>query len=334
MRGIFVTGSGAVGPGGLGLDAFVPRKPDQPWKNVPEGLPLKEGLPPAAVRWLDASSLWFVNACRQALGEAPPEARSRTGVVTGLGWGSNPPVHALIRSVHEGGFSSMNPGLFPFSVGNGPAAQTGLLLGLRGPNLTLNGKEASGGAALVEAARLLASGHMDRCVAGAVDHIFPFLYGLLRRYGAPGHPMYGEGAYALALEAAETPPPASLARLSGWASLTVPVPPHRFGEAAESLPRLARRILERTGWDAESVDLLYLPGDTPALRGASEVFGSRSFPKAGRPAFQTDTGLCGASWAAAAVSASLNIREANVRRALLLALSTGGSAYGLAIEAI
>jgi hypothetical protein len=318
----------------LGASAFEPRIPDQPWKNVPDGLPLKVGLPPSAVRWLDASSLWFVNAARQALEGVSAEMRGDAGVVTGLGWGSNSPVHSLIRSIHEGGFSSMNPGLFPFSVGNGPAAQTGILLGLKGPNLTLNGKEASGAAALVEAARLFASGHMDRCVAGAVDPIFPFLYGLLRHFGAPGHPPFGEGAYALALEAAEHPPEGATARLAAWTSLTTPVAPHRFGDAPTLLPRLADRLLARAGWEPTSADLIFLPADTPALRDASEAFGAARFPSARKPMFQEEVGLCGAAWAAAAVSAALALHAGKARRALLLALSTGGSAYGVALESL
>ena len=66
----------------------------------------------------------------------------------------------------------------------------------------------------MEAGRLLASGHLETCIAGAGDHIFPFLYRILRRFGAPGRPPYGEGAYALSLHSADTPPAGALARLS------------------------------------------------------------------------------------------------------------------------
>jgi len=328
----WITGLGAVGPGGIGREGLRSRSAADRLKAVPPGLPLKEGFPPRAVRWLDASSLTFVHAARQALLESGESDPGGLASVVGLGWGSNPPVHHLVESIHREGFSGMNPGLFPYSVGNAPAAQAGILLGVKGPSMTLNGKEASGLAALVEGCRILAAGAARGALAGAVDHLFPFVDRYLRFYGGAGHPPYGDGAYVCTLRGADEPPSASAVAVSAWASATEPCAPHRYPEGGVSLAAVVERVLERTGWDGASVDCCALPRDGREVAKRADALRRRFLPHAEDLDFQRLFGLCGASWCAAAQLAVMRIQEGRGKRAVLGAVSTGGGAWAIGLE--
>jgi hypothetical protein len=328
---IFVTGVGAVGPSGLGLPESLESTAAGRFRLVPPDLPLKEGFPAPAMRWLDASSLWWLNAARQAAG--PAGTGPEGALVVGLGWGSNPPVIALLEQSHQEGFASMAPAQFPYSVGNAPAAQAGILLGMRGAAITLCAKEAAGLAALAEACRYLRAGMFDRCVAGGVDQADPTLrrvVGELRRGdGVPA----GEGAYALRLDRAVAAPEGALARVAGWAACSAPAVPHRFPAPGPLLDRTLQKLLGRAGWEASTVDLAALPGDSPALRAASEEVLCSNLRSAAPLVFQPALGACGASWAGAAGLAAAKIAGGGARRAVLVAIATGGCSWGLALEA-
>lgn len=330
MSRLYVTGAGAVGPCGLGLPEAFESAGAGRFRLVPPDLPLKEGFPASAMRWLDASSLWWLNAARQAAG--PGGTGPEGALVVGLGWGSNPPVVELLRQSHREGFASMAPAQFPYSVGNAPAAQAGILLGMRGAAITLCAKEAAGLAALAEACRYVRAGMFDRCVAGAVDQADPFLrrvVGELRRGdGVPA----GEGAYALRLDGADAAPEGALARVAGWAACSAPAAPHRFPDAGPLLARTLRKLLGRAGWEASTVDLAALPGDSPALRAASEEMLGSGLRSAADLVFQPALGACGASWAGAAGLAAAKIARGVARRAVLVAIATGGCSWGIALE--
>ncbi len=298
---------------------------------VPDGLALKEGFPAAAMRWLDASSLWWVNAARQALGQGP--FQEETAQVVGLGLGSNPPVADLLEQVRARGFAAMTPALFPYSVGNAPAAQAGILLKLKGAALTLCAKEAAGLAAIVEGCRAMEVGLFDGCVAGGVDELDPFVNRVLRSLRRGSGVPAGEGAYALVLARAQAPPESAMARVAGWASASVSCAPYRFPEPGPQLDRIVEVLLARTGWSGGDVDLAALPGDTPALRLASEGCLASRLPSARSLPFQPTLGASGASWAGAAGLAAAELAAGRSRRALLVALCTGGAAWGLALEA-
>lgn len=330
MTGLWITGAGAVGPLGLGLPASVELAEPVLFRCVPEGLPLKEGFPAGSLRWQDACSLWWLNAAKQALGGGA--SNPDTGQVVGLGWGSTPPVLSLIEQVRANGFSSMTPALFPYSVGNAPAAQAGILLKLRGAAVTLCAKEAAGLAAVVEASRYLDAGLLETCVAGGVDHLDPFLKRVLRPFRRGAGVPAGEGAYALMLERSEGVPEKALARVAGWAARSASCLPHRFPDGTGLLSKTLESLLGRTGWGGREVDLCVLPTDTPGLREASAGAAAQCLPAAKPLEFQQALGACGASWAGAVALAALELASRRSRRAILVALAAGGCSWGLALE--
>lgn len=330
MSPVWIMGTGAVGPCGMGLPTSLPAATGGAFRLVPEGLPLKEGFPAQALRWLDPSSLWWLNAARQALGGA--SQAPETAQAVGLGWGSTPPVLALVEQLRDHGFSAMAPALFPYSVGNAPAAEAGILLGMKGAALTVCGKEAAGLAAVVESVRLVAAGLFDTCIAGGVDHADPFLQRILRAIHRGAGMPAGEGAYALKLQSGGQPPAGVLAKVASWASRSAACPAHLFPEARPLLEAVTEDLLARAKWERGGVDLVVSPADRPSLRLASECLMESRFPQARPLMFQEALGACGASWAGAVGLASLEIFAGRCRRAVLIAVATGGGAWGIALE--
>ena len=318
MSALWICGAGAVSPAGDGGSG--PRR-------VPEGLPLRAGFPASAVRWLDACSLWWVNAARSAAGGGLDPG---WGQVVGLGWTSVAPVQEILTACHRRGFAAMPPARFPLSVGNAPAGQAGLLLGLRGGAVTLNGKEAAGLAALLEACRLLRAGLLEGCLSGGVDELDPFLLRLLRHIRPSGSPPLGEGAYALLLKRSAAAPPGALCRVAAWAQCGAPCPPHRYPDAVPLLERLSADLSRA---DDLPPDWVCLPADTPALAEAASSWAGRRWPRARRISFQPRLGVCGASWAGAAAEAAGAVARGEAGRVLLMAVATGGAAYALTLEA-
>ncbi len=328
MKPLWVTGTGAVSPLGFGLEESAAAD-NRSHRLVPSGLPVREGFPPSATRWLDAPSLWWCQAASRAVGKT---ASAGCGQVVGLGWSSIGPVREIESACHDQGFAAMPPAIFPFSVGNAPAGQASILLKLGGGAVTLNAKEAAGLAAVVEACRLASGGLMDEAIAGGVDHLDPFLQSILKHLRPAGAAPLGEGAYALRITASDAKPEGALCRVAGWSQSGQSCAPHRYPEVAPLMAKMADKIVERFGWDTSQAELLFLPGEVPALAKASADWAARCCPQGRVIAFQRRLGACGASWAGAVSLAALAIASGQARAALAMAVAAGGAAYALALE--
>lgn len=210
IRSVVVTGAGVVAAHGSGLPAFreaLARGP-LPLSDVPteDGFHPPEDAPRAALVPPDVTKRWIepliarrmclpsrlaVSAAIQATSEAGlaepgdhvPDGDA-TAVCLGTAWGSISYTLRLLRQIEEAGPGSISPFLFTETVANAPAGQVAIRLGARGPNLTLTQREASGTAALVRGAALVASGRARRVLAGATDEISPILHSVLTRYGS------------------------------------------------------------------------------------------------------------------------------------------------------
>jgi len=333
VKGPFVTGVGGVGPLGTGI-LWPPPKPSSDARRVPADLPLREGFSAQSTRWLDGASLWWANAARQALTHLSPDTIAVAGQAVGQSWGPTAPVLDLEKGIWSEGPGAMNPALFPFTAGNAPAGQASLLLGLTGPSLTLHAKEASGLAALVEASRLVACGAAETMVAGGTDELAPFLLFVLKPLRGKGAPPPGEGAYALALER-DPGPRRPLARVAGWGGASRPCGPHAFPvDPGALLDDLAAAVGRTAGWGPSSADAVALPAETPFWQEAAEAWRRRRAPGAEAFRFQDPLGCCGAAWAGAAAVLAARTARNETGRSLLLAVSSGGAAWGLALEAL
>ena len=152
-------------------------------------------IPRTLVGALDAGSLFALDAALQAIDAA------------GLGTGSGD----ARRFAVVDGLAYRAPGQSALFVGYGQSIAR--VLGVRGPVLEIGGAEASGAAAVVEGARIVASGEADVAIAGAAQAIQGQILAHLAELGlsssGPARPfdrshdgcLPAEGAAYLVLEA-------------------------------------------------------------------------------------------------------------------------------------
>ena len=281
---VVISGAGALGPFGLGVDLLR--------QGMLAGRPALSGGCSAAVRdpigpgpfpaqsWrrLDRASRMAALAASEALASAGLDGGSlggryagaagdAIGVVLGTMSAGTAPLAGFLSTLFREGPEAVSPMDFPFTVQNAPAAQCSILLGLRGPNLTICRMEASGLSAIATAAALVREGHAEAVLAGGVDaHAGPIeaaweRWGIRARGGAGSfrgpfdrrrHGFApGEGSYVLLLEdagRARRRGARPWAVIAGSAAAHAPGPAHRWpseiGAAAGALRQaLARAAL-------------------------------------------------------------------------------------------
>lgn len=333
---LWITGSGVVSPAGdfSGEVAPEPTSDGEP-RVVPEDFPLREPFGSKRTRWLDMASLFWINAANQALRNVPPEKLSTIGQVLGSTWGPTEPSVKLEKALWEEGFQAIPPAVFPNSVGNAPASQAGLLLGLKGPVVALSGKEAAGLLAVVEGCGLVRSGVMDTCIAGGADHIHDFLLKVITPLRGKNATPPGEGAGALLIEGGQVPPPSAVAGIAGWANLSSPLKTQCFpDDPRELLDRILKKLLARTGWQPGEVGLFAVPEDTRRLATLCREWADEQMPNAAGFSFQPRLGACGASWAIAMTLVAKKLFTGKADKAIMIALSTGGTGVGIALNAV
>jgi len=183
-RRVMITGGGSIGPLGSGVDALV--------EGVVAGRTALERcgricaarvretagsgpFHPNVWRRLDRCSRLAATAALEALERAGLRAGAggAVGLVTGTMTAGVASLTAFLTTLFEEGPASVSPLLFPVTVPNAPASQCSLLLGLRGPSLTVSQMEASGLAAVATAAGLVRDGVCDVVLAGGADERVP-----------------------------------------------------------------------------------------------------------------------------------------------------------------
>lgn len=182
---VVVTGAGACGAFGAGLDRLLHADP-RPVRLPVAGGTLPVGLWDGEFRsvWPDAPDRFgrMDRACRMALlaaREAVVGAGLGTGdlasagVVVGSRFGCLATNGAWHADLWERGARLAAPLLFGYTVASAPAGEISVAYGARGPNLTISAGDASSAAALREAARLIASGRAPRVLAGGYEAISP-----------------------------------------------------------------------------------------------------------------------------------------------------------------
>jgi 3-oxoacyl-[acyl-carrier-protein] synthase II len=295
---VVVTGAGAVGPFGHGVarlvEGLLAGRPSLVLREVgpraavvaavvPE--PIDPG-PFAAGSWrrLDRASRMAAFACAEALSAAglgPAAARKAggsadvpddLGVVLGTMTAGAPPLQEFLETYWADGAQAVSPMLFPFTVPNAPASQCSILLGLRGPNLTLCAMEGSGLAAIALGADLIRSGAVRAILAGGVDDPASLMLAAWRRLrvAARGEAASfrgpfdrrrrgfapGAGAYVVLLESlgeARRRGVHPLAEIRGAATAHAGGEPHRYPDDPAVPSRAYRQALERAGIAPEQI---------------------------------------------------------------------------------
>jgi 3-oxoacyl-[acyl-carrier-protein] synthase II len=229
---ITVQGLGVVGGFGCGLEAFreaLDRGESQQGSVtvttaagetshsvlVADTNPLDRFVPKRTQRRMDHFSRMALLGAYLAMEDAglTLETSGRLGIVIASGHGPTGTTLALIDSVIEGGDVCSSPIHFAGSLHNSPAANIAILLGIKGPCLTVSNFDLSVASALMTARTWLQQGQVDRVLFGAVDELSPLMDYLWARKGELDAPLCagalaegavpGEGAAFLVLSGRE-----------------------------------------------------------------------------------------------------------------------------------
>ena len=113
---------------------------------------------------------------------------SRLGVVVASGYGATATTFAFLDSLIADGDICASPTHFANSVHNAAAANISILLGAKGPSLTVSQFEMSVPSALVSARQWLLEGRVDAVLFGAIDELSDLIGYLQHRQHGPRRP--------------------------------------------------------------------------------------------------------------------------------------------------
>jgi 3-oxoacyl-[acyl-carrier-protein] synthase II len=171
--------------------------------------PLERFVPRRSLRRLDHLARMAALAAHLALEDAGAldDDHGRLGVVLASGWGATGTTLALIDSILEGGDVCTSPSHFAGSLHNAAAAHLAILLGARGPNLSISQFQLSAPSAIMAARLWLEQGRAERVLVGAVDELSELAGHLWDRQGELERPWgpgpRGEGAACFLLSSRE-----------------------------------------------------------------------------------------------------------------------------------
>jgi 3-oxoacyl-[acyl-carrier-protein] synthase II len=173
LRRVVVTGAGVFGPPGQSAADGCAGLLDTRWTGSRAADP-EVHLDAMRARRLDASARLAVVAVELALedaagGAAATEPPGSTGVVLGGGLGGVDASAAFMHRIFEKGPRAASPAEFPNLVPSGPVGHLSIYARLRGPAFCAVDLGATGEAAVVQSAQLIAAGEAGRLVAGASE---------------------------------------------------------------------------------------------------------------------------------------------------------------------
>jgi 3-oxoacyl-[acyl-carrier-protein] synthase II len=283
---------------------------------------------PMKMRRLDRTGVYAIALARLALEDAQrtpaPDGDDHSGVVFGTWTAGGQSTQHYLDAFFRSGPASAPALLFDSTVGNSAASLAGMEFKLRGPNVTVSHKEASGLGAIVCAVEMLRAGRSCGLLAGGVDAVFETFFKAHDRFAvmsgdssfssraAPfdrerAGVVLGEGAFGLWLERRDPAAP-SRGEILGVAAAGAAVPLNRWPDKPDALVRTMRLALDDAGIGPEQVDVVYAsanatPGLDPTEAAAlAELFGDG---RAVITSIKGALGEFGASGAAACAAALL-----------------------------
>jgi len=287
-------------------------------------------VPPMKLRRLDRTGVYALAAAKLAVQDAEAalaaEGHDNIGVVIGTWTAGGQSTQQFLDALFRHGPAGAPALLFDSTVGNSAASIVGLEFKLRGPNVTVSHKEASGLAAIIMAVDHLREGRASALFAGGVDGVYETFFKGHDRFNVMSREpafspacapfdgdrsgfVVGEGGFGLWLgDVAPSATSRSRGEILGVASSSASVPVNRWPAEAAALTRTMRLALADAGLDAGDVDVVYASANaTTALdaveaRALADTFGrSRAIVTSIKGAL----GEFGASGAAACAAAFL-----------------------------
>jgi len=257
-------------------------------------------ITPMKLRRLDRTGVYAVAATRRAFEDAsvPPAADGddTTGVLLGTWTAGGQSTQQFLDALFRSGPSGAPALLFDSTVGNSAAGLTGLEFKLRGPNITLSHKEASGLGAIVGAVDLLREERAATMIAGGVDAVFETFFKAHDRFrvmspdasaGAGTAPfdasrrgfVIGEGACVFRLTSCAAP--AGHGEFLGVAASSAAVPVNAWPSCPEPLMRTMQLAMQDAGVEPRDVSVVYASANGTSLddveaRAIEELFAGAS----------------------------------------------------------
>jgi 3-oxoacyl-(acyl-carrier-protein) synthase len=238
-------------------------------------------LPPMRLRRIERTGVYAVALTRLAFTDADrqptPGGDDDAGVVLGTWTAGGQSSETYLDALFQGGPQMAPALLFESTVGNAAASLTALEHKLRGPNVTISHKEASGLVAIATAVEMLRLGRSKRLITGGVDVVFETFYRACDRFHvmSPGRHfsralapfdrersgfVLGEGGVGLWLESPDVEPAATTAQhgwILGTAESSTAVPLNMWPTSPQPLVRTMTAALDDAGLSPADVDVVY-----------------------------------------------------------------------------
>jgi 3-oxoacyl-[acyl-carrier-protein] synthase II len=248
-------------------------------------------VPPMKLRRLDRTGVYALAATKLALADAGapvPAGDETAGVVLGTSTAGGESTHVFLDALFRGGVSSAPALLFDSTVGNSAASLVAIEHKLRGPNITMTHKEASGLAALVAAVDLLREQGASALAAGGVEAIYETVFkshdifnvmspdaSFSRRLApfdsARAGFVMGEGGFVLWLEAAADAERARHGSVLGVAAAGAAVPLNAWPDNPEPLVATMHQALADAGVASGDVSVVYASANATGVLDATEA---------------------------------------------------------------
>jgi len=248
---------------------------------------------PMKMRRMDRTAVYTAAMMKLALQDAGVSIAAggddRAGVMLGTWSAGGGSTQQFLDGLFRGGPSGAPALLFDSTVSNSAAGIAGLEHRLRGPNMTVSHKEASGLAAIVTAVDLIREARASSLIAGGADAIFETFYKGHDRFAvmSPHHGfsahlapfdaardgfVLGEGAFGLWLErAGSAEPRGAHGEILGVAASSAAVPLNAWPDRPETLARTMRLALEDAGLEPDAVDVVYASANATRALDAVEA---------------------------------------------------------------
>jgi 3-oxoacyl-[acyl-carrier-protein] synthase II len=234
-------------------------------------------VPAMKLRRLDRTGVYALAATKLAVDDARAplslDGDDHLGVALGTWTAGGQSTQQFLDALFRHGPSGAPALLFDSTVGNSAASLAGLEFKLRGPNVTVSHKEASGLAAIVTAVDHLREGRARAMAAGGVDAVYETFYkghdGFNVMSGAAafdhtvapfdegrGGFVIGEGGFLLWIEA-KGADEARHGEIVGVAASSAAVSLNRWPDRSDTLMRCMKLALEDARLKPREVDVIY-----------------------------------------------------------------------------
>lgn len=246
-------------------------------------------ISPMKLRRMDESGPFALVAIQQAMEEAryavAPEGNDRAGVVLGTYSAGGQATNEYLAALFRGGPSGAPALLFNSTVSNAAAGLAGLEFKLRGPNVTISQKEASGLAAIATAVEVIRHGRADAVAAGGMDVSYDIFFRAHDRFrvmndattfGESAAPfsrrrrgfVMGEGGFGLWLERNDrwkARGARCYGEILGIGATSVAVPLNAWPDRPGPLVRTMRMALDEAGLLPSDVNVVYASANATAV---------------------------------------------------------------------